>query len=271
MPELVIDESNYVDYIGDGKKIVWDGEKRLFGALPRVTQFGCYNNIPSAKPEFLVPRSEWDRIIEEKDRDKSWLSDLIKSEERDFISEKQDQNSLGYCWNYCVTICGTINRLKQGLSLVALASESVGGPIVNFRNEGGWPENALHRYMSHGACLQDYLDRPNSLSPRRWKSGWEENALNHRITEWMDLDFNGKQFDSIVSAAFWGIPCAVVFNWWGHAVTSSLRVRKVNGRYQVMFWNSWGKSYGDNGWFWMQEGKGTPDGGTFGVTQMITV
>jgi hypothetical protein len=47
--------------------------------------------------------------------------------------------------------------------------------------------------------------------------------------------------------------------WWGHAVCGGFRAR-INGRTPEIKWiNSWGLSYGDQGYFWMAEGKGTPD------------
>jgi hypothetical protein len=266
---LVINDDNYKQFIGDGHQVDFDGHTRLLTARPRITPFGCYRNIPAAKPELLIPRSKWDEIIAKKDEEKSWLSDYILPEEQIAITKAEDQNGRSLCWSYDVTINAIINRLKQGFPLVLLAAESVAGPITNWSDEGGWPETAMQRFISNGACPQSFLDKPNSLSPSRWKSGWETACSEYKITEWIDLDFAGKTFDALVSAAMWGISCSTTYSWWQHAIANALRVRKVGRKYQVMAWNSWGLSYGTNGWFYLEEGKGTPDGGLFGVSQML--
>ena len=268
MSELIINDDNWREFIGDGHVVERGGELRMLGALPRRTAFGG-TVASAADPSFLIPRSEWDARIAEKDEQKTWLADLIKPEERRVITIAEDQRSLGYCWTYCVTNNVIVCRLRQGEPLVLLSAESVGGPTNGWRDQGGWPETALKRYMSHGACPQSFMDRPNSLDPNRWQNGWQQAGLDYRVEEWLDIDFPGRTFDALVAAALSGKGSVCCYDWWGHAIFGGLKVRKVSGRYQVMHWNSWGLSEGEEGWIWIDERRSVPEGGLFTVGSVL--
>ena len=69
-----------------------------------------------------IPRSAWhDRI---KAGQGTFLSDLVKQQG----IKAKDQDGLGYCWVYGSTHAVEIRRAVQGLPLLDLSPESVGGP-----------------------------------------------------------------------------------------------------------------------------------------------
>lgn len=270
MPYLLIDDNNYREFIGNRLEVDFGGQRRILGALARRTEAGLCKVAAPAAPDFLIPRDRWPELIAKKDEEGSWLADIIAPEIRREITRREDQNGLGYCWTYCVTIAAIVERIRQNHPLAFLSAESIGGPITGWRNRGGWPEDALGRLISHGACPQEYMDRPNSLSPSRWKDGYEEAALDYRATEFWDYDVFCKPFDAAVSSAIWTVPYGGGLGWWAHAIMGGLRVKHVGGEdFIVQHWNSWGLDFGEEGWFWLEESRAKFDLGLFGIRQMI--
>jgi hypothetical protein len=208
----------------------------------------------------LIPRSQWDDIIAEKDAAGSWLINNIPG-----VTCK-DQDGLGFCHAY-----GTVSALEcalvySGDRFVELAPESVGGYVTGWRNSGGDPMLDLAVIRDKGACEQSYLDARNSLSRGRWRDGWEENALTHCVKEFWDLRIPGKVFDAVMSCTFRNQVMGLGQAWWSHFYHGGFGARKVNGVYQYLCRNSWTENWptrGAGGFFWLSEGRargqGTPD------------
>lgn len=262
MAELVIDDRNYRDFTGDGKVADFHGP-RLLTCRPRALPYGqVAEATPMADAFKVIPREEWPERIKEKNANQSWMHDLVAG-----VIPCMDQNGLGYCHAYGTVLAVMGQRLLQGLRPVLLSAESVGGPITGWQNEGAALDSDLRQITRVGACRQSFMDRPHSINPQAWKPGWKEDCANYRGIEWWDLD-QGNTFDFVCSCALLDILCNQGFSWWGHAITGAFRLRQKNGRFEVMSRNSWGKSFGEDGFFWMPEGKGTPDLGLFAIRQV---
>jgi hypothetical protein len=117
-----------------------------------------------------------------------------------------------------------------------------------------------------------FMDKPNSLSPSRWKTGWQADALNHRITAaWADLDDGG--FDAVFTAALLRLPTSIGLDWWGHQVEITDPVVFDDGSYGVGFRNSWGAdwpSQGAGGWSTLTERKSQPSGSFACISVLAT-
>jgi len=202
----------------------------------------------------VIPRSAWQSLILANQG--KMLSDLIK---QDGIKCK-DQDGLNYCWGYGSTETVEVLRSVEHLPYVELSPESVAGPIVNWRNVGGFAEDACSQLNNFGACATSFMDAPNSLRHTSWKEGWEANALLHKIEHsYVDIG----SFDELVTACLNRIPCAVGLDWWGHLVMIVDAVILPDGTIGVMGRNSWGADWpnaGDGGWFTLSESKAQPSG-----------
>jgi hypothetical protein len=201
----------------------------------------------------LIPRSQWKTLIAEGRG--TFLGDLIRAAK---IPAK-NQDGLNYCWAYASVSCVEAIRALQGQPFVELSPESVAGPIKNWRNDGGWGQDALDRLASVGACRADFMDAPNSRSPRRWAAGWEADCANHKITAaWANIDDG--EFDAVMTAALLRLPVSIGLDWWEHQVMITGPVDLGNGKYGVEFRNSWGSDYGTDGFDTLTEAKAQPSG-----------
>jgi hypothetical protein len=242
----------------DANSAVIDGQTRLLNFRPPQVAYSCARGI-RADAVSLIPRDQWRDIIADKDKLHSWLIDNCET------VPVKDQDGLGYCHAY-----GTTSAIELSLSLAGypheeLAAESIGGPVTGWRNQGADPQDDLEQAVNGGVCLASFMDRPHSINPRNWKAGWKEDAATRKVREFWDLRIPGKEFDAIVSCAMRSEPVGLGYAWWGHFVHGVFQVRynETTRRYEVMLRNSWGQSYGDNGFFWLAEGtgrnQGTPD------------
>lgn len=226
------------------------GHVRVLNFRPPVDPYGKCRSARADAFE-LIQREAWQDLCSQKDREKSWLLDILGD-----VLQVQDQNGLGYCHAY-----GTVAEMEGAFVLAGypyeqLSAESVGGPVTGWINEGADPSDDLAQAIKGGACLQSFMDRPHSLNWRAWKEGWQQDALSRRVLEADDLRIPGKQFDAIVTCCLLNRMVGLGYMWWGHFVHGVYKVRHVNSRWEVLLRNSWGTSYGDNGYFWLTEGTG---------------
>jgi hypothetical protein len=244
-PPHVISDDNAAQVIAQAKAL-GHGTGYIPGKTKLKASFrGTFGNIP---------RNQWAILV--KQGQGTFLSDLIKAAG----IPCKNQDGLGFCWVYASTETEETCRLIQGQPFVSLSPESVGGPINGWRNQGGNGIDALNQLTKVGACATIFMDRPNSLSPSRWKAGWQADCANHKII--MSVA-SVDTFDDVFTALLLRMPVSIGLDWWGHQVLLTDPVVFDNGTYGVVFRNSWGEdwpSQGAGGWSTLTERKSQPDG-----------
>jgi len=153
-------------------------------------------------------------------------------------------------------------RYQQGCPVYLISSASIGGPITNYRNEGGWPGDAV-QFMAEKGGVNAALWPNNSISSSYASkpevvADYPKNKMTGALA---DLGSSGKIFDETVTCVLLGAPVAVSYNWWSHAVLA-VGVEQDGNSWNLILRNSWGE-YEDHGFFMLPEGsgrnRGTPD------------
>lgn len=215
----------------------------------------AYGDAATAFPrELLIPRSEWQARIQEMEERKTRLSDLV---EQAGLPCK-DQNGTYYCWINAPVHCLEVMRVVQNQRMVILSPASAGGPIKNFRNNGGWGKEGLEYLVEHGCCPVDVW--PANAIDRRYNTAENRRiALDYRAVEWWEL--RPRNLDELMSCLLRRIPVAVGLNWWRHEVTAYDPVW-INGQPGARERNSWGMNWpsaGARGYFVLQGSRLLPD------------
>ena len=243
-----------------GRLVISDANWRQFVNLPDHGTGYIKSTRPNTLPKFrsvypLIPRSQWPALI--KEGQGSFLSDVIKHAG----VKVKNQGKLNYCWAFASTECVEAIRALQGQPYVELSPESVGGPVVSWRNVGGNGLDALDQLTKVGACAASFLDQPLSLNSRRWATGWQADTANHKtVAAWAELDSGG--FDAVMTAALLRLPVSIGLDYWEHQIEVCDPVQFTDGSFGTLCRNSWGDwpNAGDDGWFTLTESKCQPDG-----------
>lgn len=238
----------------------WGGHTRILNANKKpLFSSGLMFAKPLSEAIDIIPEEQWPDLIADKDRKHDWLDDIIGD------LPCKDQNGLGYCHGYGPVTALEVMRARHGLPYVELSAESVAGIVTGWSNEGGDPDEDLKVLCERGACAASYMDRPNSISEKRWKDGWQQNALLHKSEE----AFGGIDGDLWViagTAALRNQCTSPWFNWWSHCISGSYRLR-YDAKTKTVYRkdrNNWGMEWGDKGYCWFSKGsrrsQGTPSG-----------
>lgn len=253
MPPLIINRDNYNDAIRD----------RLYRTPPddSGSTVGCFPTQLAARTEGVctpaddyidpIPRSEWTKLIR---RLGSYDLHALAADEL----PPHDQGETNYCWAHAAVRAVEYAALYETDEEVAISAESVAVPITGGRNRGGWPEEALKRLISHGACHQDFWPK-NARDPKLWTPEVAENAATRRVIRWLSVN----SWEMQITLALHRIPVCLVIPWWAHAVCQVNAVILPDGEVGIGCDNSWGADYGDNGYFLMTEDRGSTGEGAF--------
>lgn len=210
---------------------------------------GVANPFPE---ELLIPRSEWQARIEERVALKAQLSDMCDQADLPCLNQEQTN----YCWANAPTYCCEVVRILQGEPLVLLSPASVGGPITNYQNVGGWGKQAL-QYISDNGIDPQSVWPANAIDSQYHTAENVQLAKSYRATEWWDL--NGPNvLDNMISCLLRDSPAAAGYSWWSHEVTVKDAVWK-DGAIALLCRNSWGMTWGDRGYFFIQGDRMIPD------------
>lgn len=201
--------------------------------------------------ELMIPESEWEPRIKEREERKARLSDLCDQAGLPC----KDQNGTNYCWINAPVHCLEIMRVVQNQSMVILSPASAGAIIKNFRNVGGWGDEGLQHLEEHG-CVPIDKWPANAIKKQYDTDDNRQLAKKYRAIEWMRLKPRSQA--EMVSCLLHNFPVACGFNWWGHE-TTAIEPVIVGGEVCIRHRNSWAMSYGDRGYFVLKGNKKLAD------------
>jgi hypothetical protein len=250
MPLLTIHDGNY--HIFSGPRCPWPQGRHL-----RTTPgwLGHRPPVPLESPPLkaadvidIIPEKEWPELI--RAGAGTFLHDLTK----DLLNAK-DQGRTLFCWFNGVTRAAEILHGYQQNKGIELSAAAGACQVTNFRNVGGYAEDALDWIRDHGLPTVD--EWPNDAIDRRYDTPelWER-AKDHCILRWVEV----KGWNEQISMLLHRNPIATAHNWWQHLVCQLQPVLLDDGTIAVGFDNSWGKTFGDNGYALMTKSRGTADG-----------
>lgn len=225
----VITDQNAASYLNENLAR-HDGQ---LGLLPRD-----YSKIPLGRMPYTSPFSESFPVIPEsewEERCKAMQGRFIRNLYSGTVAE-DNQNGLYYCWTFSLSQSIKAARDVAGLPHVDLCAESLGHD-VGWRNAGNYCGLAIAAAAKAGMCDRSFSPKRYNLSPKTWKTGWEQEALNHRVTEFWELgQVNMRQ--ETVSALLYGFSVYVGLNWAGHAM-SFQELQWKDGKPAIWTPNTW--------------------------------
>lgn len=246
---LIVDDRNYRDMIRRE-----EDRGFLHGQNLEPAEYAAGNipNLPAFAESFrLIPRTEWaDRI---RAREERAMARMI----RQAGIPTFNQGNTNWCWAHAAvkSVCACL--AVQGTPKI-LAPESVAGPASGWRNVGGTLTQAFTQLRSTGACSRDFVTQANTVRSSVLKPGWQADAI--RVGETYSL-IGRNIYDQCITAMFEGFALAVGVYWWMHAICYLDPVLLDNGSVGVLFDNSHGTRYGDDGMAVFTESRGTPETG----------
>lgn len=195
-----------------------------------------------------IPRVEWDERIEELERKKMRLSDLVRAKGR--VSRNQSRTN--YCWAFGAVAAVEAKSLVQGFPYVSLSPASVAAPIKGYRNVGGWSTQAIQYIAENGIVPTELW--PDTAIDRKYDNPASREARKHHVVEeWWEL--GRRNFDQLASCLLSLQPVAVGFNWWGHAVCALDLLKTGDRRYGIRIANS----HNDKDYIILKDGREIPD------------
>ena len=141
----VIGDANYQNFID----VTVDGQTALRGMRPRDWTRHPYGAVAGTAPfpaDLLIPENEWEDRIKEQESEQSSLEHIADARG----IKVKNQQSTNYCWVNAPTHCVELLRAKQGQSFVELSPASVGAPINDYQNQGGWGPEAVAYIAKYG-------------------------------------------------------------------------------------------------------------------------
>lgn len=243
----VIDDSNADAYV---RQVVDPNEPFEGGFVERDYSKFLMTN-PFSRP--IIPRSDWDAIINEREERKLTLTDLHAARSIPVLN----QGSLPYCWAYGTVGAMMVSYAQQGDHIPQLSATSVAAKIKGYRKQGGWAMEAIEGIERYGVSTFDFWPE-SSLSSRHDTAEQRENAKLHKVSPMIGYEeLPSGNFDALVSALLYGHPATMGLMWWGHLVFGLRPVIIERGSYGVEIMNSWGGRWENGGKAVLREDKAT--------------
>lgn len=235
-----IDDDTKIEVANSGYKGFWRPTNGYAGAIP-------------FDQSLMIPRSEWQARIEERAARGLGLLPLIKQKGLKVLNQGQTN----YCWINGCTYALMVRLLRDRNQIIRLSPASGGAQIKNYRNEGGWGDEAMEFIEKRGLAPQE-LWPANAIDPKYKTPATDKEMLNYRVPKWVRLQ--DRNHDQVVSCLLRDMPVPAGFNWWGHLICYVDLVWR-NGVACPVLANSWGESYGDQGFSVLEGNRMLVDGG----------
>lgn len=246
---LIIDDET--DMSAYGPPII-GGEEVGRGYIPRDWNEDPFGSVAEPFGLPLIDPSEYADRIEEMERTKTRLSDIIKAAGM----RSKNQKSTSYCWVFAATSAVQVVRIIQGEPHVELSPASVGAPIKNYRNVGGWSTQAIKYGAEHGWVPSDLW--PDTAIDRKYDTDETREARKgFLVKEWSELRPRNDQ--ELMTCLLSRIPVAIGQNHWSHAILALDPLIFDGGNTGHLDLNSWSESYGDKGFFVQRGSKRLAD------------
>jgi hypothetical protein len=226
------------------------------GYRPRDWDLHPYGSIPYTKPfpdHLRIPRSEWDTRYSAMNTNATSLAAKVKATGWTVFNQGQTN----YCWANAICAAMEIVRINMNEPHVRLSSASVAAIIKDFNNWGGWGHEANAFCVERGCAT--HATWPNAvIRPSQAAIQQAETEREHfRVVEFYEIP-PGDQ-DAFMSALFLNMVAAPGYDWWRHQVTACSPWKSPDGIWGSHGPNSWGRNWGEDGWYYLEGSKSIPD------------
>lgn len=248
---FIIDDSN-----ADKLVTEWREEGYSFGMTQRDYRsipFGSASKPASYQYQFESNRQKLiDRIKRADDLEATPDHWRIKGE-----VPILDQNGYGYCWCYAtigaVMTCYAMTGRKSPI-LNPFMTAWIG---KNFRDQGGWGEEALRYIEQLGIVEAEYWPEHSTDRSLIQNENVKTSAAKHKVTQSLELPPNEiLALVSVLTDPVMPRPVVLGLPWWGHEVYG-VRAGYKDGQFLVKIANSWKFTWGEQGCAWLTEKKAT--------------
>jgi hypothetical protein len=212
----------------------------------------------------VIPRSEWDARIKEQDEQKSSLKHIWMRADAGKLPKNLYQNGFGYCWAHSTVNAAMLARAVANQPFKYLSAFAVAAIIKGGRNQGGWCGQSAKFVQEVGIPTQELWPQGKTNLSLDTPQMRQNAALHKIVEEWRDLSrpIHGQvmTFDQVATCLLLNQPCALDFMWWTHSVCGVRLVRIESGSYGIEILNSWGDTWGTQGFGILQGSRTIPDG-----------
>lgn len=146
-----------------------------------------------------------------------------------------NQGNTNFCWANAVVMLFEFHRCRQGMERIPLSAASVACIVTDFRNVGGWCNQALKVLCTHGAVPQS--DWPANTIDRRLNNaktvGYRQ---KYRVGEYDDIQPNDSRL--LIDYLLLNGPVACARMFWRHATLAMDPFVNRDGTFGIREYNS---------------------------------